>query len=55
MLKITSNSIVNLLVFLKINFNWALDDGRGNLNVKIGENEHAKIPDNSLNVSIMCQ
>lgn len=23
--------------FLKINFKWSLDDGKGNLNVKIGQ------------------
>lgn len=36
MLKIPCNSVIHLLVFFKINFNWVLDNG-SNLNVKINK------------------
>jgi len=31
----TCNSVIKLLVFIKINCKWELDNGKGNLNVKI--------------------
>lgn len=36
-LEIIFQFVIKLLIFLKINFKGALDDGKGNLNVKIGE------------------
>ncbi len=35
LLTITFNSAIKLLVFLKINFKWVLDDSKGNLSVII--------------------
>jgi len=42
MLSITFNSVIKLLVFVKIKFKWALDDCYGNLNVENKGNEHVK-------------
>jgi len=33
--KIVLNSVVKLLMFLKIDYKWALYDGKGNLNVEM--------------------
>ncbi len=44
-------SVTKLCVFLKISFIWALDNGKGDLNVKIGEIRLYNI-DNTIQIPI---
>ncbi len=37
LIKISTNTFVKLLMFLKINYKWVLDDRKSDLNVKIIE------------------
>jgi len=51
LLNIIFNNVIKIVMFLMINFEWVLYDGKGKLNVKIAEmSKHNKYPVKTTNI-----